>query len=261
MTRLLAGFVLLGVLLGCSGAKVEAVEPTGPKVVLLLAQGPDGHPEGTHEYLLGLRLLEKELAKIKGVEPKVVLAEADWPQGPELLEGAHAVVLYLAEGGKWIQSNPKVYEAFDTLAKRGAGLVVLHWAMGTKEAVHIDGFVRLFGGCHGGEDRKYKFLETSVSVVNPDHPITKGIEPFRINDEFYYDLKFAAEPPGVEALLTARIDDVEEVVAWAWVRPDGGRSFGFSGLHYVETWDNESYRRVVSQATLWTLGMDSTLKR
>ena len=43
------------------------------------------------------------------------------------------------------------------------------------------------------------------------------------------------------------------MVAWAYDRPDGGRSCGFTGLHFHENWKNENYRRFVVQAILWTM--------
>ena len=36
-------------------------------------------------------------------------------------------------------------------------------------------------------------------------------------------------------------------------RPDKGRSFGFSGLHFHKNWQHEPYRRMVSQGIVWTL--------
>jgi hypothetical protein len=42
-------------------------------------------------------------------------------------------------------------------------------------------------------------------------------------------------------------------VAWAWERPDGGRSFGFSGLHYHDNWKLPEYRRLVVQGILWSM--------
>ena len=41
----------------------------------------------------------------------------------------------------------------------------------------------------------------------------------------------------------------------AWDRPDGGRSFGFVGLHFHKNWERIEYRRLVSQAILWSLKM------
>jgi hypothetical protein len=42
-------------------------------------------------------------------------------------------------------------------------------------------------------------------------------------------------------------------VAWCWERPDRGRSFGFSGLHFHDNWRLTEYRRLVAQGVLWTL--------
>jgi hypothetical protein len=59
----------------------------------------------------------------------------------------------------------------------------------------------------------------------------------------------------VKPILKAAIDGKDEMVSWAWARPDGGRSFGFSGLHFHANWNREEYRRMVSQGVLWTLDL------
>ena len=111
----------------------------------------------------------------------------------------------------------------------------------------------LLGGCHGGPDRKYQVVETDLRVVDPSHPIAEGIKDFRVRDEFYYQLKFVAPADRVRPILQAMIDGQPQTVAWAFERPDGGRSFGFSGLHFDDNWNLPEYRALVSQAVLWTL--------
>ena len=240
---------------------IAAAHAEGKKKLLLLGHGPDGHPPQTHEYYAGLRVLEKSLAPMKDhIEIQQVRAEGDWKDGPELLESADGAVLYLAEGAKWMQADPRRYEAFTKLAQRGGGLVALHWAIGARDAKNVAGFQQLLGGCHGGEDRKYKVLETSVTVVDPDHPITRGIGDFTIKDEFYYQLKFIDDDRGLQPLLKAKIEDDAHTVCWAWQRDDKGRSFGFSALHYHDNWQREEYRRLVAQAVLWTLHLEAPAK-
>jgi type 1 glutamine amidotransferase len=224
-----------------------------PKKLLLLGQGPDGHPPQTHEYLPGLRVLEKCLKPLAGLETTLLRADEPWASGPELLTSADGAVLFLAEGAKWLQADAKRQEAFSNLAQRGGGLIGLHWAMGTKDAKDVDGFLKLLGGCHGGPDRKYKVLEAGVKVVDGKHPITTGISDFRVQEEFYYHLKFVKPEKSVQPILQVSIDGKLETVAWAWERPDGGRSFGFSGLHFHDNWRLPEYRRLVAQAVLWTL--------
>ena len=239
----------LALLLGLGGPALA-----GPKKrLLLVGQGPDGHPAQTHEYMAGLRVLARCLEPIPDLEVTTVRADGPWKEGPGLIDKADGMVLFLAEGAKWVQDDPERYRALSRLAARGGGLVALHWAIGTKEAGPIADFVKLLGGCHGGPDRKYKELETEAEMVDPKNPITAGIADFRIKDEFYYRLKFAAPEDRITPVLRVMIDGSKETVAWAWERPDGGRSFGFSGLHFHSNWRLPQYRRLVTQGVLWTL--------
>jgi type 1 glutamine amidotransferase len=224
-----------------------------PKKLLLLGQGPDGHPPQTHEYLAGLKVLEKCLRPVAGLQMTIHRADQPWHKGPELLKSADGVVIFLSEGAKWLQTDSKRQEAFSNLAGRQGGLVVLHWGMGTKEAKNVDGFLKLLGGCHGGPDRKFQVLEADAKIADPKHPISTGLTNFRVRDEFYYHLKFVKSEPGVQPILQVPIDGRLETVAWAWERPDGGRSFGFSGLHFHDNWRLSEYRRLVAQGVLWTL--------
>ncbi len=224
-----------------------------PKRLLLLGQDPDGHPPETHEYLPGLNVLEKCLKPVVGLKITFHRADEPWDKGPELLKSADGVVIFLAEGANWLQADGKRQEAFSNLARRGGGFVVLHWGMGTKDAKNIDGFLQLLGGCHGGPDRKYKVVEADAKVVDRKHPISSGLNDFRARDEFYYHLKFVKPEKSIQPILQVPIDGTLETVAWAWERPDGGRSFGFSGLHFHDNWRLPEYRRLVAQAVLWTL--------
>src|SRR5207244_5459039 len=88
----------------------------------------------------------------------------------------------------------------------------------------------------------------------PEHETTRGVKPFSVKDEWYYHMRFVDNMKGVTPILTALPDlktikgegkktlahegnpDVyKEVaagtpqhVAWAYVRPDGARGFGFT---------------------------------
>lgn len=226
-----------------------------PKQVLFLAQSPDGHPPQTHEYLPGLERLAGLLADDDRLAVRVVNADEPWTEGPQLLADADGAVLFLSEGARWCQADPRRYEALSRLAARGGGLVGIHWAIGTKRAEPITPFLKLFGGCHGGPDRKYKVVDTELHVVDPSHPIARGLKDFRVRDEFYYQLKFFSPREAIQPILQAEIDSGPQTVCWAFERPDGGRSFGFSGLHFHDNWQRPEYRTLLSQAVLWTLGL------
>ena len=230
-----------------------------PLRVLLLWHSPDGHPRTTHEYRAGMRIIAGQLQRQRGIQSLLVHANDPWPRGPELLDGADAAVLFVSEGAKWVSGNPKRLAAFQRLAARGGGLTGLHWGIGTRKAEPIPAFLSLLGGCHGGPDRKYTVVTARATPVAPTsastklHPVLNGIKPFEVKDEFYYKLKFAGGLPRITPLLKVPINGTPETVSWAWQRPGGGRSFGFSGLHFHTNWQKPEYRRLVVQGILWTL--------
>jgi type 1 glutamine amidotransferase len=107
----------------------------------------------------------------------------------------------------------------------------------------------------------------------PDHPITRGVKPFAVKDEWYYNMRFRPDMKDVTPILVAKPDDEtrqgktsaprgpyphivaaagrEEILAWAVERPDGGRGFGFTGAHFHKNWGNDDFRKLVLNALLW----------
>lgn len=229
--------------------------PKNVKRVLLLGQKPDGHPWSTHEYMAGVNIMAGCLQKVSDLQAVVIQADDPWTEGPELIDGADGVVLFLSEGAKWLGSDKNRLAAFKRLAERKGGLVCLHWGMGSKDTEFIPEFVSLFGGCHGGPDRKYQVVTKTLQLASPDHPVLRGIAPIEVREEFYYRLKFPKYGPLVTPLINVSIDEEIHTVAWAWERPDGGRSSGFSGGHFHENWHKPEYRRLLAQSILWSLNV------
>lgn len=252
----LSALLTLTLLSSALAISVSAADPS-TKRLLLVSQGPDGHPPGTHEYVGGQKLLAEALAKVPGLEVSTSSADGAWAEGPELLAKCDGVVLFLSEGGKWMNADPRRKEALVRLAERGGGITGLHWAIGTKEAENIDVVVKLLGACHGGPDRKYKVFGTGVAVAAKNHPATAGLKDFRVFDEFYYQLKRDPKATGFTSLLTVNVPDEKEpqTVCWSWERPGGGRSFGFSGGHFLDNWRRSEYQRLFAQGILWTMGV------
>lgn len=94
-----------------------------------------------------------------------------------------------------------------------------------------------------------------------DHPISRGVTPFRENDGFLYKLRFVEGMKGITPLLRTHppkgeLRGSEDVVSWAYQRPDGGRSFVFTGGHLHESWGLEGLRKFVANGILWTAGLE-----
>jgi len=223
----------------------------GPKKVLLLGQKRD-HPPGSHEYMPGLSVLAKSLEGHPGLELTAVSADEPFSEGPRLLADADGVVLYLGQGGRWAENDPARQKALAELAARGGAIVALHWAIGSRDGRYVPGHLARIGAVHGGPDRKYVITKEPYPVEVLRHPITTGFDDFSLRDEFYYRLKRSAEGT-VRPLLLAPIEGKAEMAAWAYERPDGGRSFGFCGMHFHDNWKSLPCRRLIAQGLLWTL--------
>jgi hypothetical protein len=101
----------------------------------------------------------------------------------------------------------------------------------------------------------------------PQHPITRGVTPFAAPlDGWLFNLHFAEQ---ATPLLMGKVPDKnrstddakshagrDEVVAWAYERAGGGRSFAFTGCDLHRNWGVESQRRFVVNGILWAAGRE-----
>ena len=93
----------------------------------------------------------------------------------------------------------------------------------------------------------------------PTHAITRGVQPFSINDGWLSKLRFAPKLAGVTPLLrtaapkadAARRESSDAIVSFAYERTGGGRSFVFTGGHLHESFAQEGYRRFLVNGVLW----------
>jgi type 1 glutamine amidotransferase len=224
-----------------------------PKRLLIVAEAQDGHPAGSHEFVAEQKLLAQSLDKVPGLEVTTSFADAAWAKGPELLDKCDGVVLLLSQGGDWVSADPRRKEALLRLVKRGGGIAGMHGSIMTKKTENIGIVLQLLGACHGGPDRKFKTFEADAAIAAKDHPAAAGLEGFRVYDEFYYRLKRDSQITGFTPLVTVAIGGKPETVGWCWQRPDGGRSFGYSGGHYLDLWRRSEHRQLFTQGVLWTL--------
>jgi len=237
---------LLGLVLAMNTSGAEA----RPRSLLIVGQSTDGHPATTHEFMAGARVVAELLKPYKDLRATVVKADEPWAEGPSLIDQADGIVMLVTQGAQWMQTEPKRHEALKRLAARGGAIVALHWSVGAKDAKYIQGQLDLLGGTRGGPQRKYLVLATELKRVVPEHPILTGIGDIKVYDEIYYALD---RVPGIQPLFTAKIEGKDEMAAWSWERPAGGRSFGFVGLHFHSNWQLPEYRRFVVQGVLWSL--------
>ena len=184
---------------------------------------------------------------------RVVKADEPWPEGPELLADVDGIVMFLSEGASWCQADPRRYEASSRLASHGGGIVAMHWAIGLKAAEPIAGICEVAGRLPRRPGPQVPGSRDRCAACRASHPIATGLQDFRIRDEFYYQLKFVTPATASIRCWRPRSMALRKPCAWAYERPDGGRSFGFSGLHFHDNWDRPEYRTLVTQAVRWSV--------
>ena len=252
-------------------AKGQQANVAGSKKKVVFIAGKPSHAYGGHEHNAGCLLLAKELqAAMPNVACDVHLS--GWPAVENFTNGADCIVMY-CDGGAGHMAN-KHLDELDALAKKGVGIVCLHYGVEVPKGESGDKFLDWIGG----------YFETNWSVNPhwtakfekfPDHPISRGVKPFEINDEWYYHMRFREGMQGVTPILTAlppkeslsRPDGTHsgnpavrqavlerkepQHVAWAAERPGGGRGFGFSGGHDHWNWGDPNFRKLVLNAIVW----------
>ena len=238
---------------------------------IVLVAGQPSHAPRTHETNAGVQLLHRSLQD----QPRVLSTFYlnGWPSDPSAFDNADAIVFYMDGGSQHPIIQGDRLDIVAGLMKKGVGLVCLHYAVEVPIENGGQEFMQWMGG----------YYETGVSTNPhwspeikelPAHPITRGVPPFKIKDEWYYNIHFRTTMDGITPILVAAPSDEvrqgrtssprgpyphivdaggrEEVLAWAVERPDGGRAFGFTGGHDHVNWGNDDFRKLVLNALVWT---------
>ncbi len=248
-----------------SGVPLE-VQPTDPKLTkIVLVAGKASHGPGEHEFFAGCSVLMKLLQETPGVFP--VMARDGWPKDPRTFEDAKSIVFFMDGGSGHPIIQKDHLEVVQKLIDKGVGFVNLHYAVEYPKDYSDHTLAWLGGYYETGYSTNPHWHADFKSL--PMHPITRGVKPFDITDEWYFNIRFAPESKQVIPILEATPPDSvrkteaakehpgrEEILAWAFDRADGGRSFGFTGGHFHKNWGDENFRRLVVNAILWTAKLD-----
>lgn len=264
-------FLMLLLFVACSGPQKQTENTTAKKKIVLIP-GKDSHGVGEHEHLGGCILLAKMLNEhASGIE--AIVTEQGWPKDTTILDDADAILMY-SDGGGGHMVIPHLAH-IDRLMSNGVGLVNLHYAVEIPKGEGGDKFLSWVGG----------YFETHWSVNPwwtarfdslPEHPVTRGVNPFEARDEWYYNMRFVENNSNLVHILKKlppdstlnRPDGPHEgnphvrkailelkqpqTVAWAFTRENGGRGFGFTGAHQHSNWQNDDFRKLVLNALVWT---------
>lgn len=280
MTKLCAAFLTLALLLPFGNAAAE-------KTTIVLVAGKPSHPPRMHEFNAGVQLLAKCLQGVPDIDAKVVLN--GWPKDESVFDGASAVVFFMDGGGKHevVKEDGRRLKLIDGWAAKGVGLGFMHYGVEVLADQAGEEMKRWIGG-------HYEHMHSCNPIWQPsftafaDHPITNGVKPFQIKDEWYFNMRFVGDNNGnepgemkgmkfVPILVATPSDDVRdgpyvypkgpyphiqassgrpEAMMWTVERPDGGRGLGFTGGHFHDNWGNDNFRKVVLNGLIWLSKVD-----
>lgn len=253
-------------------AGLIAGEAAAARKKIVFIPGPQSHGWTGHAYTADCKLLASILNEnVPSVE--AVVLEGGWPRDLKVLDGAAAIVI-ACDGNNLLRSESN-WKALDALAKKGVGIAYLHYALdpgkefGKYLLNWIGGYYEQFWSVNPSWRADFKAL--------PEHPITRGVQPFKVSDEWYYHMRFVEGMAGVTPILSAVPPDstrkgpdgphsgnpevrarmgMAEHLAWAYQRPDGGRGFGCTGGHTHWAYAQNDFRKLILNAVCWTAGVE-----
>jgi hypothetical protein len=255
---------------GRRGGFPPFVDPN--KKILLIGDRPS-HGPGEHEHNAAVWLLQKALTKLPGIT--ATASFNGWPADAQLIDQADAIFLVCDGGARHVAFQEQRSEALKRAAARGAGLMFTHYCVEPPEDRGRAEMLDWIGGYFEVHYSVNPHWEAAFKAF-PGHPITRGVKPFTLRDEWYYNMRFREGMKGVVPLLTAtppaetlsRPDgphsgnpDVRAkagqptVLAWAF---DTGtrRGVGLTGGHFHQNFADESFRKLVLNAVLWTANIE-----
>ncbi len=252
--RALGAFLLLGL----------AALPAGAADIVFLAGGRS-HGPGEHEFNAGSQVLAKAINEQSGLGLKATVISG-WPKDETVLEGIKCLVIY-ADGTSVVG---KGWAKVDALAKKGTGIVFMHYAV-HPDAKEGEQYYRPWIG--GAFESGWSVNPHWVADLQalPNHPVSRGVTGLvQAYDEFYYHMRFLADRAKVLDLVTATPtrENVKQYInlwnqhgveglgqkqtlMWGVERADGGRGVGFTGGHYHRNWAIDGFRKLALNAIVW----------
>jgi hypothetical protein len=259
LNRSVLGFSILLILPSILVAQTKAPSQT-KKILLIAGETAKIDKMGHHDYTGGCKCLSYLLEPIGQVTCESI--ENGWPEDESVFANASSVVLYTDGGGKqaFLESATRV-ATMQSLVDAGVGLVMIHQAVDVPDEFE-DQTKRWFGGVYL-KSKSGRGHWDSAHVDFPSHAVTRGVDPWKINDGWLNGIEFVEGMRGITPLVWSgkeyqgsRAGLDRDIVAWAFERENQGRSFVFTGLDAHSAWSLPGLRKLMVNGVLWTAGVD-----
>jgi type 1 glutamine amidotransferase len=188
----------------------------------------------------------------------ITFKAVEHPKAHDYFKPEHAgeydvVVLY----DMWQPITPEAQSNFVALIRSGKGLVAMHHCLAGYQ--NWPEYEKIIGGKYHDGKWKDGAVEKPSSTYKHDvdftvsvtpHPVTRGLQDFRIHDETY---GLTTVVPGVTPLLTTGEPTSSGTIGWAH-NYGRARVFYFALGHDHQAYENPGLQRILSQAIEWTAG-------
>ncbi len=154
--------------------------------------------------------------------------------------------------GIWATRGPRneyqVLRAVDHLGETEQGILVLHHALlafpdsGNWTAV-CNSQSRRLRGCTGGET-------VATQIASPDHPITRGLQPWTMTDEVYI-----IDEPGPQSVALLTTDNSNSMKTLGWAHQyRRSRVFCYESGHDNDVYINPNFQAMLHRGIRWLAG-------
>ncbi|MDR0871180.1 MAG: ThuA domain-containing protein, partial [Planctomycetaceae bacterium] len=301
MTQFFKNILPLFLLLVSVGG-VTAEQSVKPVKFLFIA-GPRSHGFGIHEFYAGSMVLANALEQFVSEKqfgsdrmPKIsATVHRNAKVGDSFALDDADVIIVFCDGGRRYPLRG-LEDQLEKLRLAGKGFVFLHYALcgsqgnNAQKPPELPSDAKFILKATGGVYEIFHSVNPSYTAEFkslPVHPITRGVRPFAIDDEWYFNMRFLNESTeqilahpstaALQAVLAATPPDAlkqqpdgahsgnptvrerlgkPEILAWAFQREDGGRGFGFTGGDNPWNFAHPDYRKLLLNAIVWTAGLE-----
>jgi uncharacterized protein len=149
--------------------------------------------------------------------------------------------------------SPKQMEGFNRKVKEGIGMVFLHHALPSYQ--HWENYHQYLGGTYvepsSNPDNHSDYLHDvhfNLKVLNPGHPIMRGVSDFEVFDEIYINV-----PVSEKVIKLAGTDNPNSMNPLVWCQEIGlqTRTVYIQPGHGPQVFSNPQYRQLLLQSLLW----------
>jgi len=246
--------------------------PAQNKKILFVAGPKDHGAPGRHEYEKDLRTLAYALehsSNLKGITTEVIVGQV--PRDLSKLKDVAAIVMESSsdrlpnethslfvtktDGKTYSPEEMEFLKGFDELVKKGMGLVIYHYATWIDNQAGHDMLLRWFGGVRQAPQSTNPVDDWANAPApgSENHPILQGVKPWSYREEVFCKFFF---PPDVKTIplivaTPTRSTIGPQVSAWAYERPDGGRSVTIGGMDWHNLLQMEDNRKYMLNSIVW----------